>query len=57
MTDISPPSQSVITVAGAILPSTLGRKLVDATMEGRDDVLRELLKTVTDEEVNWQNEV
>jgi len=44
-------------VVSATSPSTMGKKLVNASLNGKDDDIRELLKTATTQEVNWQNKV
>jgi len=44
-------------VVSVTLPSTMRQKLVDASMKGKVDDVRGLLKTATAEEVNWQDEV
>jgi len=41
----------------ATSPSTIGKKLVDSSLMKKVDVVRELLKTATAEEVNWHDEV
>jgi len=56
--DIEAPSDTImVPVVSATSPSTMGKKLIDASVDGKDDAVRELLKTATAEEVNWQNEV
>lgn len=38
-------------------PSMVGNKLFDSVLVGDEDMVRELLKAATAEEVNWQAEV
>jgi len=44
-------------VVSATVPSTMGKKLVNASLNGKDDDVGQLLNTATAEEVNWQDEV
>jgi len=44
-------------VVSATVPSTMGKKLVNASLNGKDDDVGQLLNTATSEEVNWQEEV